>query len=80
MVQDHSEASARPIITVLTTQSAVRNSATGFIIEASTGVVIQALRAESGAGWKQATPLFDRAGVTIVWRGRLLAVQRTPVT
>ncbi|VXB78279.1 hypothetical protein BREVUG8_40214 [Brevundimonas sp. G8] len=47
MVHDHIEAAASPIITVFTTQSAVMNSSTGFIIEASTGIVIQALRAES---------------------------------
>ena len=41
MVQDQTEAAARPIITLLTTQSAVRNSSTGFIIEASTAAVMQ---------------------------------------
>ena len=43
------EASASPTITDFTTQWAVMNSSTGFIIEASTGVVIQALRARSGS-------------------------------
>ncbi len=49
MVHDQIEAAARPIMTVFTTQSAVMNSSTGFIIEASTGMVIQALRADSGS-------------------------------
>ncbi len=63
MVQDQTEAAARPIITVLTTQSAVMNSSMGFSREASTGGVMR-------GPWRRVR-LFrqlQRAVVAVSWR------------
>ncbi|MNE04744.1 hypothetical protein D3C80_972860 [compost metagenome] len=63
MVQDQTEAAARPIMTVFTTQSAVMNSSMGFSSEASAGGVMR--RPWMGP---VSSALIERADVAVSWR------------